>query len=348
MTQDTMEENAKAIQRSRQLTALKRMLPDAMRDALDDPSVVELMLNPDGNLWVEQQGQPKRVIAKITPVKATDILNAAANLMDATVNFDHPMLEGVFPIGRCRLQGMVPPIVDAPAFTLRRPATRVFTIEDYVASGRMKQVEADVIRKAVRERKNILVCGPTGSGKTTLTNAIYQVIREESPDHRLVVIEDTQELQVNVPDCLMLKTAKGISMEMLLKSVLRCRPDRVGVGEVRSAELYDLLKLWNTGHPGGLCTLHCENTSEVAARLLQMCLEHPSAKNLEPARLLKWLSSAIGLVVFIAKTEHRNPPQVVSEVVEVQGFDPESETFLFKPAVTAPALNGETHVQRVA
>jgi type IV secretion system protein VirB11 len=240
---------------------------------------------------------------------------------------------------------MMPPIVDAPAFTLRRPATRVFTVEDYVASGRMKQVEADVIRKAVRDRKNILVCGPTGSGKTTLTNAIYQVIAEETPDHRLVVIEDTRELQVNVRDCLMLKTAPGISMEMLLKSVLRCRPDRVGVGEVRSAELYDLLKLWNTGHPGGLCTLHCENTSEVAARLLQMCLEHPSAKNLEPARLLQWLASAIGLVVFIAKTEHRNPPQVVSEVVEVQGFDPETETFLFKPAVP---LNGDTHVQLVA
>ncbi len=345
MTQETREESNSAIQQARWLEALNRRMPDAMREALDDPTVVELMLNPDGQLWVEKLGEPKHVIASMTPSQATNLLNQAATMMGATINVEHPMLEGVFPIGRCRLQGMMPPIVDAPAFTLRRPAERVFTVEEYVASGRMKQVEADVIRKAVRDRKNILVCGPTGSGKTTLTNAIYQVIAEETPNHRLVVIEDTQELQIKVRDRLMMKTAKGISMEMLLKSVLRCRPDRVGVGEVRSAELYDLLKLWNTGHPGGLCTLHCEDTGEIAARLLQMCLEHPSAKNLEPARLLQWLAGAIGLVVFIAKTEHHSPPQVVSEVVEVQGFDPETETFLFKPAVP---LNGDTHVQLVA
>lgn len=249
MTQDRQDGERALLQQARWAEALNRLMPDSMREALADPSVVEIMLNPDGSIWVEKMGQPKTVIATMKPGTATDLLNQAATMMGTTVNADHPMIEGVFPIGRCRLMGMIPPVADAPAFTLRRPATRVFTIEDYVASGRMRQVEADVIRKAVRERKNILVCGPTGSGKTTLTNAIYQVIAEETPDHRLVVIEDTRELQVNVRDCLMLKTAPGITMEMLLKSVLRCRPDRVGVGEVRSAELYDLLKLWSTGHP---------------------------------------------------------------------------------------------------
>ncbi len=347
MTQDRQDGERALLQQARWAEALNRLMPDPMREALADPSVVEIMLNPDGNIWVEKMGQPKTIVTTMEPKVAISILNQAATMMETTVNADHPMIEGVFPIGRCRLMGMIPPVVDAPAFTLRRPATRVFTIEDYVTSGRMRQVEADAIRKAVRERKNILVCGPTGSGKTTLTNAIYQVIAEETPDHRLVVIEDTRELQVNVRDCLMLKTAPGITMEMLLKSVLRCRPDRVGVGEVRSAELYDLLKLWNTGHPGGLCTLHCENTEEIAARLLQMCLEHPAAKNLEPKRLLEWLANAVGLVVFIAKTEHRSPPQVVSEVVEVQGFDPENEVFRFKSAV--PLNHGDTtNVRAVA
>ena len=143
----------------------------------------------------------------------------------------------------------MPPVALQPSFAIRVPAARVFRLEDYVGGTTMSEAAACALRRAVKSRQNILVVGGTGSGKTTLTNALLAEIANE--DHRILILEDTRELQCAAKDCVSLRTQASVSMRDLVRSTLRLRPDRIVVGEVRGGEALDLLKAWSTGHPGG-------------------------------------------------------------------------------------------------
>lgn len=217
-----------------------------------------------------------------------------ASSIGATCNKDSPLLSAELPSSGSRFQGVLPPIAQAPSFSIRKKALKVFTIDDYVTQNILTVDHAQKIRQAVLERKNILIVGGTGSGKTTLANAILDLIAHTGD--RIVILEDTQELQCSALDSVSLRTKDGqTSMRDLLKATLRLRPDRIVVGEVRGAEALDLIKSWNTGHPGGCATIHADSAPKALTRLEHLVLE--SGVKLSREAILE----TVNLFIFIEK-----------------------------------------------
>ena len=239
--------------RSRTDAMLRSALGPVICDALADPKVVEIMQNPNGELWIERAGIGRQSQGLIlAPEKAERIIRLIASLSDFDVTREQPIVSAELPIGGQRFEGVMPPVALQPSFAIRVPAAKVFRLEDYVISKTMSKAEANALRTAIANRQNILVVGGTGSGKTTLTNALLAEIANE--DHRVLILEDTRELQCAAKDCVSLRTQASVTMRDLVRSTLRLRPDRIVVGEVRGGEALDLLKAWSTGHPGGVAT----------------------------------------------------------------------------------------------
>ena len=235
----------------RNLDKLRREMGATIRQAMDDPVVIEVMLNPDGSVWTDKLGIGMEYLCDMSEVQALQMLGTIAHMLGTVVNYHHPKVEGELPGDGSRVEGVIPPIVPRPVFNIRKKASAVFSLDEYVESGRAEEKDAELLREAIKERKNILVVGGTGTGKTTFTNAILNEMRLLTPQHRLVILEDTQELQCTMKNFIAMRTNSDVSMQDLLKITMRQRPDRIVVGEVRGREALDMLKAWNTGHPGG-------------------------------------------------------------------------------------------------
>ncbi|HWL19085.1 MAG TPA: P-type conjugative transfer ATPase TrbB, partial [Bradyrhizobium sp.] len=237
---------------SRGARMLRTALGPAIATFLEDPSIVEVMLNPDGRLWIDRLSGGLEDSGRV--MSAADgerIVRLVAHHVGAEVHPGSPRVSAELPETGERFEGLLPPVVAAPAFAIRKPAVAVFTLDDYAAAGIMTAGQAAVLRAAVAARKNILVAGGTSTGKTTLTNALLAEIAGTTD--RVVLIEDTRELQCRAPNLVALRTKDGVaSLSDLVRSSLRLRPDRIPIGEVRGAEALDLLKAWGTGHPGGI------------------------------------------------------------------------------------------------
>ncbi len=310
-----MDPGSTAVQaaRARQLEALRRNLGAEVLRWLEEPSVVEVMLNPDGALWVERLGQDMTCEGRMDEVQALALIQSVAALRESVVTPEAPILECELPLDGSRFEALVPPITERPVFTLRKKALRIFTVADYVAQGILTAGQREVLREAVRRRQNILVSGGTGSGKSTLLNAILDAVSQETPDHRLVVIEDTRELQCAAPNAVFLRTSESIDMTRLLRATLRLRPDRIIVGEVRGAEALALLKAWNTGHPGGVGTVHANDAMGALIRLGQMIQE----AGVPPQPEL--IAQAVQVVVNIRRL-NESPGRRAEEIVRVCGY----------------------------
>jgi len=191
------------------------------------------MLNPDGKLWVKRLGEPMQQVGEMGAVLAISMLNTVASMLGVSITAENPILEAELPIDGSRLQGLIPPAVARPTFTIRKKAVAVFTFDDYVEKGILSECYRDVIREAVRARRNILVVGGTSSGKTTLCNAIVHEIVEATPDRRIVLIEDTAEIQCAAKNATILHTSKTVDLGQLLCATMRLFPTRILVGEVR-------------------------------------------------------------------------------------------------------------------
>ncbi len=230
---------------------------------LSEPDVVELMLNPDGALWLDQLGQPMRCVGSMQSTTAESFIATVAATLRATVTRENPILEcelpEEWPFDGSRFEALLPPVVSGPVFSIRRKASSVFTLEEYERHGIMTPRQRAAIAAAVAGRQNILVVGGTSTGKTTLTNAIIDHMVRATPRHRLVIIEDTAEIRCTAPNAVILRATDTVSMQRLLKATMRLRPDRIIVGEVRGGEALAMLKAWNTGHPGGVCTVHANH-----------------------------------------------------------------------------------------
>ncbi|MDP2375276.1 P-type conjugative transfer ATPase TrbB [Reyranella sp.] len=252
---------------------LRTALGPLIAGHLEDPSVVEVMLNPDGRLWIDRlSGGLEDTGTRIGPADAERIVRLVAHHVGLEVHAGSPRISAELPEGGERFEGLVPPVVAAPCFAIRRPAVAVFTLGDYVQAGIMSGLQADLLRAAVRDRKNILVAGGTSTGKTTLVNALLAEIAQTGD--RVVLIEDTRELQCAAPNLVALRTKDGAAtLSDLVRSALRLRPDRIPIGEVRGAEALDLLKAWGTGHPGGVGTLHAGSAMGALRRLEQLIQE---------------------------------------------------------------------------
>jgi len=252
---------------------LRTALGPAIARFLEDPSIVEVMLNPDGRLWIDRlSGGLEDTTIRIPPMDAERILRLVAHHVGVEVHAGNPRVSAELPETGERFEGLVPPVVAASCFAIRRPAVAVFTLGDYVEAGIMSEAQAEQLRAAVRERKNVLVAGGTSTGKTTLVNALLAEIAKTND--RIVLIEDTRELQCAAPNLVALRTKDGAaSLSDLVRSSLRLRPDRIPIGEVRGAEALDLLKAWGTGHPGGVGTLHAGSAIGALRRLEQLIQE---------------------------------------------------------------------------
>ena len=240
---------------------------------LEDRAVIEVMLNPDGRLWVDRLGSGLAATDRV--MCATDaerIIRLVAHHVGAQVHGSSPRVSAELPVSGERFEGLLPPVVAAPSFAIRKPAVAVFTLSDYVAAGIMAAWQAEVLAHAVAARRNILVAGGTSTGKTTLTNALLAEMA--CSGDRVVLIEDTRELQCAAPNLVSLRTKEGVaSPGDLVRSALRLRPDRIPIGEVRGAEALDLLKAWGTGHPGGIGTIHAGSALGTLRRLEQLIQE---------------------------------------------------------------------------
>jgi len=301
---------------------LRTALGPAIAGHLDDPSIVEVMLNPDGRLWIDRlAGGMEDTGIRIASADAERIVRLVAHHVGAEVHPGSPRVSAELPGSRERFEGLVPPVVAAPCFAIRRPAVAVFSLDDYVAAGIMTAAQAEFLRRAVAERQNILVAGGTSTGKTTLVNALLAEIAKTGD--RVVLIEDTRELQCAAPNLVALRTKDGAaSLSDLVRSSLRLRPDRIPIGEVRGAEALDLLKAWGTGHPGGVGTLHAGSAIGALRRLEQLIQE---AVVIVPRALIA------ETIDVIAVLSGRGSARRLAELATVQGLSPDGD-YILTPA----------------
>ncbi len=304
---------------------LRTALGPAIAGFLEDPSIVEVMLNPDGRLWIDRLSEGLADTGeRLSPADGERIVRLVAHHVGVEVHQAAPRVSAELPETGERFEGLLPPVVAAPAFAIRKPAVAVFTLDDYVRSSIMAADQAVILREAVAERRNILVAGGTSTGKTTLTNALLAEVSKTSD--RVVLIEDTRELQCAAPNLVALRTKDGVaSLSDLVRSSLRLRPDRIPIGEVRGAEALDLLKAWGTGHPGGIGTIHAGNAIGALRRLEQLIQE---AVVTVPRALI---AETIDLVAVLAG---RGAARRLAELARVEGLDAQGD-YRLTPAVPA-------------
>ncbi|RUW80722.1 P-type conjugative transfer ATPase TrbB [Mesorhizobium sp. M2A.F.Ca.ET.067.02.1.1] len=300
---------------SRGARMLRTALGSAIAGFLEDPTIVEVMLNPDGRLWVDRLKEGLSATDEfLAPADGERIVRLVAHHVGAEVHAGSPRVSAELPETGERFEGLLPPVVSAPTFAIRKPAVAVFALEDYVAAGVMLDSQAAVLRLAVERRKNILVAGGTSTGKTTLVNALLAEVAKTAD--RVVLIEDTRELQCAAANLVALRTKDGVaSLSDLVKSSLRLRPDRIPIGEVRGAEALDLLKAWGTGHPGGIGTIHASSALGALRRLEQLVQEAV----VTVPRLL--IAETVDLIAVLAG---RGSARRLVEIALVDGLDPAS------------------------
>jgi P-type conjugative transfer ATPase TrbB len=258
---------------SRGARMLRTALGPSITAFLEDATIVEVMLNPDGRLWIDRlSGGLEDTGHYLSAADGERIVRLVAHHVGAEVHTGAPRVSAELPETGERFEGLLPPVVAAPAFAIRKPAVAVFTLDDYASAGIMTASQATALRTAVADRRNILVAGGTSTGKTTLTNALLAEVAKT--DDRVILIEDTRELQCAAPNLVALRTKEGVAtLSELVRSSLRLRPDRIPIGEVRGAEALDLLKAWGTGHPGGIGTIHAGTALGALRRLEQLIQE---------------------------------------------------------------------------
>lgn len=286
-------------------------------------------------------------IGELSRQNAMTLLNAIATYMHANIDRHNPILECEINILGCRFEGFVPPIVSNPAFVIRKKAVQIFSVKDYQEQGmlpetldfsRVDDIKEDIdeesgdldmpvntysyLVKAIRNRENILIVGGTNSGKTTLLNAISRLLAEYAPNDRLVIIEDTPEIQSSSANVLQLRTSDNIDIQRLVKAAMRSRPDRIIIGEARDGgAALDLLKAWNTGHPGGIATIHANSALEGLYRFEDLIEE----VSVTPKHRL--IGAAINLVIYIEK---RKGVRRIAQIAKVDGYDVEHKQYILR------------------
>jgi type IV secretion system protein VirB11 len=309
------------IAQDRKLAALKQAMGPVIAAALADRMVVEVMVNPDGKIWVDRIGEGRSFTGQsLASADADRILRLLADHVGEVVTRDRPRVSATLPETGERFQGAFMPIVPSPAFAIRKRPEVVFTLDDYVEQAIMTAGQAAAIRAAAVNRDNLLIVGGTGSGKTTLANAI--LAEPAFAADRVVLIEDTAELQCSAEDKVQMLTKRTepvVTMTDLVRDTLRLRPDRIIIGEVRDGSALDLLKAWNTGHPGGLATIHANSALEGLTRLEDLIGEAT------PRIPYRAITQAINVVIFIERAPSGRRVREVSRLVGREG-----ETYLLE------------------
>ena len=293
---------------------LRRELGAVICTALTDADVIEIIVNPDGALWWDRLSvgmEPAGVVLSEAQIESA--IGTVAAMHDQVVHAAAPRLKAELPLDGSRFQGLLRP-VSPPTFVIRKQLTHVPTLDQQVEAGTLTNAQAEVLRYALRRRWNIVIVGATLSGKTVLANALLDALRALCGEHlRLVLIEDTYELRCTAPNVVHLHTCEAADLRTLVQDTLRLRPDRIIVGEVRGAEALELLKSWNTGHPGGITTVHADTAAQALIRLESLIEEAGVRPN------PRMIASTIHLIVMMARVGSRQ--WRVQELVRVHGWD---------------------------
>ena len=287
-----------------------------IKHLLEAETVSEIMVNPDSSVWIEEDGQ----IQSLPGIRFDDGaletgLEVIANRFGKKLDADSPILNLRLPDGS-RMAAMIPPVVNPrPLMTIRKFTSRNFTLADLVRVQMLTEEQATALTKAVREGQNILITGGTGSGKSTLLGVLADAIPD---DERILLIEDTAELHIRKPHIVSTESQvdthrSKVTFDDLLKAVLRHRPDRIIVGEVRGPEARTLLDAMNTGHRGTLATIHASSADESVRRLASLAIR--SSANLQLSVAEEDVLRCIDLVVYISRQQGKRR---VEDVVRLQ------------------------------
>ncbi|MGH7778967.1 MAG: P-type conjugative transfer ATPase TrbB [Candidatus Binataceae bacterium] len=293
---------------------LRRQLGARILAAIGDPEITEIIVNEDGRIWFESYGKGMHEAGlMLAPSQIESLIGTVAASLGAVANAGNPIVEGELPIGGIRFEGLLPPVARKPCFVMRKPAQVLYTLEDYVRDGIVTEAQAAVLRETIDGRLNIVVAGGTGSGKTTLAGAlINEMVERSDPNERYVIIEDTFEIRCRANNLVQLHTSDSADMTRLVRTTMRLRPDRIIIGEVRGAEALALLKAWNTGHPGGVTTIHANSAAAALTRLSSLVQE----AGVPPQPDL--IAETINLVAFIVRTPKGRR---VKEVARVERYN---------------------------
>ena len=304
---------AQQLQERRLDELLRRQLGPRILAAISDPQITEIIVNEDGRVWFESYGKGMYEAGlSLGASQIESLIGTVAASLGAVANAGNPIVEGELPIGGIRFEGLLPPVARKPCCVMRKPAQVLYTIDDYVRDGIVSEAWADALREAIDKRLNIVIAGGTGSGKTTLAGAlINEMVERSDPNERYVIIEDTLEIQCRARNLVQLHTAEAADMTRLVRTTMRLRPDRIIIGEVRGAEALALLKACNTGHPGGVTTIHANSAKAALTRLSNLVQE----AGVPPQPEL--IAETINLIVFIVR---KPAGRRVKEVVHVDGY----------------------------
>lgn len=316
--------------------AIYTALGSKIIEYIENPDTVEVYINPDRYLWVNYLSLG-RVCTQIIidPKKTLLAIELISGMNKRIVHAQRPDLgvEAVLKNIKCRLQITLPPLVDNPCLMIRKHATTIFTLDDLVEQRVISFKQRDSIIQSIKKRMNILVVGATGSGKTTFTNALLAAISEFNPNHRLVILEDTPELQCKSLDIWPMVTMehedplKCVTMNKLLFITMRLSPTRIIIGEVRDGAALTFLKALNTGHPGGICTTHADSALQGLERLEMLIQEaNPNGD------FRQLIAKAMNVVISLVYVENGKGGGIrkVNEIIQIQGWDRKHEQYLYE------------------
>lgn len=300
-----------------------------IRAFLDDPEVSEVMINGPYQIFVERKGRLERTLARFENGEALEAaLRNVAQFVGKHVDAERPVLEGRLPDGS-RIEAILPPAApDGPHVAIRRFSTEALTIDRLLSWDALSRDASEALRAMIAAKLNVLVAGGTGSGKTSLLNALASFI----PEHeRVIVIEDSRELKLQQPHVVALEArppderGKGaVSVRELFRATLRMRPDRIVVGEIRGGEALDLIQAMTSGHGGCLSTLHATYPRDTLTRLETMAMMSDLAMPLVALRAQ--LGSAVDVIVQMSRLA--SGARKVTHVSEVLGFSQETQSYV--------------------
>jgi pilus assembly protein CpaF len=327
------------------MSSLDRILPflQPIEDLLVDPTVTEVMVNAGGRrVFVERAGSLQPVADRTLELRnLTVAIKNIARACGDEISERQPILDARLEDGS-RVAAMFPPCaVDGPTLTVRKFTYR-YSLDDLVGVGTLTCDLAAMLRHAVDARQNLLISGGTGTGKTTLLNAVAQTI---PAGDRIVLIEETSEILIEKPNLVRFEARRAqaplgqedpmpaVTIADLVRATLRHRPDRILVGEVRGPEAFDLLQALNTGHLGSLTTIHANSADQALTRLAHCVLT--ANVGLPHRSTREAITLAVHLVVHLARVDAR---RLVTQVVHVRGYDAQQDRFIVEPWLPEPAI----------